>query len=125
MKKSELSFLGADVIAKQTAIPEELKNKFKYFDWNKAAEIIKERLKTSPNLVAEAGLQGDWNYTGGVIFEDGKPTNDSYTYLCSNWAIPTLEIDGEDMDCYTTEDDKYDSDSKWDDESLAILGISL
>lgn len=125
MKRSELSFFGSDVFNKQSSVPESKKNTFMYFDWNKAAEIIKEKLKTNPNLIAKAGLQGDWDYTGGIIFEDGKPTNDKYTYLSSNWANPTVEIDGEDMDCFTTEKDKYSSDSKWDKESLAILGIDL
>lgn len=121
MKKSELSFFGSDVFAKQASVPASDKNKFKYFSFKKAAEIIKEKLKTNPDLVAEAGLQGDWNYTGGIIFENGKPTNEHYTYLSSNWAIPTLEIDGEDVDCFTTED----SPSEWEEKSLEILGIQL
>lgn len=60
------------------------------FDFNKAAELIREAHKAHPDLVADAGLQGDWNYTGGEIFTNGKPTNESYTYLSSNWAKPTL-----------------------------------
>ena len=127
MKKSELSFadgfLGtnAEVAAKKG-------KPTKAFDWDKAAEIIKEHLQEHPDMKAEAGLQGDWNYTGGVIFEDGKPTNENYTYLSSNWAAPTLilEWDGSEqieVECSTTE--RYNSDSKWDAASLAILGIEL
>lgn len=124
MKKSELSF--ADGF---TSFRSNNDNPQKKFDWNKAAEIIKKHLVEHPDLVAEAGLQGDWNYTGGVIFENGKPTNEHYTYLSSNWAMPTLiiEWDGEkqvEVDCYT-EEDKYDAHSKWDDESLTILELSL
>ncbi len=128
MKKSELSFLGTDVFDKQNSVPTSEKKKFKAFDWCKAAEIIKNHLAEHPDLVAEAGLQGDWNYTGGVIFEEGKPTNEHYTYLSSNWATPTIILEWDDeeqleVDCWI--EDKYSSDSKWDDESLTILGIQM
>lgn len=104
-------------------------NPQKAFDWDKAAEIIKDRLKTHPDLIAEAGLRGDWKYTGGEIFRDGKPTNEDYTYLSSNWAIPTLILswDGyeqEEIDCSII-DSRFGSGSKWDNKSLKILGISI
>ena len=76
-------------------------------------------------------MQGDWDYTGGTIFENGKPTNDEYTYLQSNWANPTLilEWDGEEqeeIECFTTDDTKrFNSDTKWDETSLSILGIEI
>ncbi len=100
------------------------------FDWDKAAKIIKTHFKEHKDLIAEAGLQEDWEYTGGIIFEDGKPTNDSYTYLSSNWAIPTLILswDGleqEEIECFTKLSKRFNKDSKWDDESLKILGIKL
>lgn len=74
-------------------------------------------------------MQGDWEYTGGCIFEEGKPTNDNYTYLSSNWAIPTLILswegnEEEEIDCYT-EEDKFNCDSEWSEDSLKILGINL
>ncbi len=40
----------------------------KVFDWKKAAEIIRDE---KPNR-ASAGLAGDWEYTGGDIYRDGK-----------------------------------------------------
>lgn len=100
------------------------------FNWDKAAEIIKDRLKEHPNLRAEAGLEGDWNYTGGVIFEDGVPVTDDYTYLASNWAIPTLILtydggDEEAIPCYIEKNGRFSEDTKWDEESLSILGIPL
>lgn len=130
MKKSELTFAdgfnpnGQGQINKKLGIP------LRAFNFDKAAEIIKDRLKTHPNLIAEAGLQGDWDYTGGVIFKDGKPTKDNYTYLCSNWATPTLilECDGmelEEIDCSTEESERFKSSSTWDEISLSILGIQL
>ncbi len=125
MKESTLSFLGADVFAKG------LQNKgqtHKVFDWDKAAKIIKEHLTKHPDLTAEAGLQGDWDYTGGVIFERGTHTNDHYTYLSSNWATPTLILSWEDeeqeeLDCWAYMENgcRFDSSSKWDEESLVIL----
>lgn len=84
-------------------------------------------LKEHPDLVAEAGLQGDWAYTGGEIFRDGEPDMDSYTYLSSNWAAPTLILswDGqeqEEMECIAIDGHRFDEKSKWDETSLAILG---
>lgn len=93
----------------------------KVFDWNKAAEIIKE--KGCKN--AAAGLSGDWEWTGGSILQGGKIPEDSYTYLASTWATPELEIDGEIIDCYKmqSETDGWDSDTFWPDSAKKILGL--
>lgn len=130
MKQSNLSFADGFNPNGQGQINRKLGKPLMVFDWDKAAEIIKEKLKLHPDLKAEAGLQGDWAYTGGVIFENGKPTNDEYTYLQSNWAKPTLilEWDGEEQEeiiCETEGNERFGSDSKWDDKSLAILEIGL
>lgn len=124
MKRSELSFAEGF-----TSTRSRNDNPQKAFDWDKAAQIIKEKFKEHPDLVAEAGLQGDWEYTGGIIFKTGKPTNDSYTYLSSNWAIPTLILsyDGDEqneIECYSI-NNRFNADSKWDKDSLNILEISL
>ena len=100
-------------------------NPFMTFDWLKAANEIKMRLLDHPDLIAEAGLQNDWQHTGGVIFKNGKPISDTYTYLESNWAIPTLILswDGEyqeEIKCYEL-DSQYNSGSKWCSKSLHIL----
>ena len=129
MKKSNLTFADG-FLGLEAQMAKAKGNTQKAFDWDKAAEIIKEKLKVHPDLKAEAGLQGDWDYTGGTIFKNGKPTNDSYTYLCSNWAIPTLILswDGkeqEEIECLTDANERFDSDTKWDEKSLAILGINL
>lgn len=130
MKKSELAFFDASTGMRAKQAKSEGKTQ-QAFDWDKAAEIIKEKLKQFPNLTAEAGLQGDWAYTGGIIFEEGKPTNDSYTYLSSNWAKPTLIIseDGEEIletECYSeAADSRFNDSTKWDEESLKILEINL
>ncbi|GFN32501.1 hypothetical protein [Paenibacillus xylaniclasticus] len=78
------------------------------FDWDKAARLIKERNANS----VSAGLSGDWEWTGGIIFKDGKPNYNSYTYLASTWATPELEIDGEYFDCYLME-----SETSWDEDT--------
>jgi len=125
MKRSELTFAEGFLSTRSRN-----SNPHMRFDWDKAASIIKEHLD-KPNLIGEAGLNGDWDYTGGIIFEDGKPTNEEYTYLQSNWATPTLMLswDGSidvEFDCYTTDDKtRFDSDSKWDEQSLNILGLPL
>lgn len=127
MKESNLSFLdgffGPPSSVKKSKVQ-------MAFDWDKAATAIKEIYKTHPSLLAEAGLQGDWKYTGGIIFEDGKPTNENYTYLSSNWAIPTLILswDGQEQlefECWREEDERFCCYTKWDETSLNILGIPL
>ncbi len=88
------------------------------FDWDKAAHLIKER---KPNRVS-AGLRSDWEYTGGVIFENGKPVKNTYTFLSSTWAVPEIDIDGDIEPCYimgSTTD--WDSDTKWPPSALKIL----
>jgi hypothetical protein len=68
----------------------------KVFDWNKAARLIKETKAKK----ASAGLAEDWEYTGGIIFENGKIDLEDYTFLQSTWATPVIKIDGEEFDCY-------------------------
>lgn len=97
----------------------------KVFDWNKAAELI---AKNKPNR-ASAGLAGDWEYTGGSIYCDGKPVNkdDTYVYLASTWATPELSLDGEIVDCYIMQDEvpeewgKDYADIYWPESALKIL----
>lgn len=130
MKQQNFSFLGADILA-QAERAKNSGNQHLTFNWDMAAEIIRKYLVDHPDLTAEAGLQGDWSYTGGEIFENGRPTNDSYTYLSSNWAIPTLILswggeDQEEINCSVIESEsRFSSDSKWDDDSLKLLGINL
>jgi hypothetical protein len=89
------------------------------FDWIKAAKLIHER---KPELV-QAGLQGDWEWTGGTIFKDGKPVLDSYTFLASNHAAPEIDLDGDRMPCYCMQSAQptFGSETKWPAEALAII----
>ena len=95
--------------------------KRRVFDWDKAARLIRDRQPS----VAEAGLAEDWNNTGGVIYEQGRPLGhgESYTYLSSFWATPLLVMDGDEAPCFTDDDDD-DSDhsgDRWPESALAIL----
>lgn len=89
------------------------------FDWDKAAQLIVER---NPKTV-EAGLAGDWDYTGGTIWSDGEIIKDSYTFLASTWAIPEISIDGEIFICYkmVSKTPGWNSGTKWPDSAVSIL----
>ena len=97
-KDQKLSFFGPDIFSIGQA---NRGREQKVFDWVKAANLIKNH-PDFPNIQCEAGLAGDFEYTGGIIF-DGKIVEDDYTYLASTWATPTLIIDGEEHDCYVME----------------------
>jgi hypothetical protein len=94
------------------------------FDWDGAARKIREAGAKS----ARAGLQGDWEWTGGSILEDGKPVpaDETYTYLCSVWAAPELEINGEVVECWVYRDESpgWDSKTYWPPSALSILGAT-
>lgn len=72
--------------------------KFREFDWDKAARLIRERKPVK----AEAGLYEDMEWTGGTIYSKGQivPENETYVYLASNWATPILVLDGHVVDCW-------------------------
>jgi hypothetical protein len=93
------------------------------FDWELAAHLIAGR---QPKKV-RAGLSGDWEYTGGPIWRDGKPVpkEETYVFLASTWATPEIEIDGETLPCFRLASDSpgWAADTYWPPEALAILGI--
>ncbi len=91
------------------------------FDWCKAAQLIKEHKSD----IVRAGLHGDWDWTGGLIFKDGKPVpeEDTYVYLQSTWATPEIEIDEMVEDCFVThpEREEWSSKTYWPQIALDIL----
>lgn len=95
--------------------------KLMVFDWDRAAR----RIKDSGAVNASAGLAGDWEWTGGEIWRDGKPLSrdDTYTYLASIWAMPELELDGVREGCWVYADTTpgWDSDTFWPASALAIV----
>lgn len=91
----------------------------KVFDWEKAARLIRE----SGYQDASAGLGGDWEWTGGNIFTNGKPDMKSYTFLASTWATPEIKIDGNIQECYRMEHEvpRWGAKTKWPKAALVIL----
>lgn len=98
--------------------------KHRVFDWDKAAQLIKERGATD----ASAGLAEDWEYTGGTILKDGQPAQDAFStlYLASNWATPALILD-EFFECwrYSEEVPGWNEETFWPPSARGILGIKL
>jgi hypothetical protein len=93
------------------------------FDWHKAAQLIKER---KPQ-VASAGLQSDWEWTGGDIYKNGKPIprSQTYAYLASTWATPELDMDGKVIPCFLMESETpkgaWGSSTYWPPSARKIL----
>lgn len=85
------------------------KGPYKTFDWAKAAKIIKE----TGVAIAYGGLKEDWKYTGGRIFDDGKPTKKTTQYMGSQWATPVLRIKDQVIDCYVEVTDKKQNLNTW------------
>lgn len=96
----------------------------KVFDWDKAANLIKEHCKINDffdcDKIVRAGLMEDWECTSGVIFQDGSivDEDDTYVFLGSDWATPILDIDGEEHECWKYQDNR---DDYWNDSSRKIL----
>lgn len=90
------------------------------FDWDKAAQTI---IDTNAEEAA-AGLSGDWEYTGGLIFSNGQivPQEETYTYLASTWATPELELNGHVIDCWRWEDETdWNASTYWPESARKIL----
>lgn len=93
-----MGFLGAEAIATKPL------DKMKYMDWKKVQQIVDEH----PNSVIHAGLMEDWNCTSGLIFAKGE-YYDGYVYGASIWATPIVDVDGEEIECWTYEKTKEGS----------------
>lgn len=98
-------------------------DKYRVFDWDKAAQLIRDCKPKS----ADAGLAGDWSATSGTIYRHGAPlTGDSadFMHLASIWATPVLLLDGREIECWCYEDDAppgWDCDTIWPESALTIL----
>jgi len=97
-------------------------NPQRVFDWDKAATLIRERKPVE----ASAGLAGDWDWTGGTIYENGQPVaaEKTYVYLSSNWATPTLNMDGDEVECwkYASETPGWNEHTYWPESARELLG---
>ena len=87
-------FFGPSTIAGSNPI-----GKMKYMDWEKVKKII----ETHQNAIIYAGLREDWNNTSGLIYAKGK-YYDGYVYGASCWATPIVDVDGAEIECWTTEE---------------------
>ena len=124
MKPGENDGVGMDWMTAALTGQENRDKEKMVFDWEKAAQIIKERKAQS----ASAGLAGDWEYTGGPILDNGIPVprEETYVYLASTWATPELDIDGEVVHCYRMQSATpgWDSKTYWPKSALEMLGDS-
>ena len=94
------------------------KNPIKVFDWNAAAQKIRE---VQPK-VAQAGLQDDFEHTGAVIYQNGQIVTKKRTHLSSTWAIPVLVLDDEIYECYLMEKEtNFTGGTKWPKSAIRIL----
>lgn len=93
-----MGFMGPSAVATKPI------GDMKYMDWKKIQQIVNEH----PNSVIYAGLMEDWNNTSGLIFARGKYYR-GYVYGCSCWATPIVDVDGEEMECWTYEETKEGS----------------
>jgi hypothetical protein len=92
-------FLGVGAVATKPI------GDMKYMNWKKVQEIV----DAHPNSVIYAGLMEDWNNTSGLIFAKGR-YYDGYVFGCSTWATPIVDVDGEEIECWTYEETKEGSD---------------
>lgn len=91
-------FLGPSVVATKPV------GDMKYMDWQKVQQVVNDH----PDSVICAGLMEDWNNTIGLIYAKGKYYN-GYVYGCSCWATPIVDVDGEEIECWTYEETPYGS----------------
>lgn len=92
---------------------------------NRKGEKAAERIRETRPSEAGAGLQGDWEWTGGAIWggEAPVPRDDTYTYLASTWAVPELRLDGILEPCWRWEGESpgWDAETYWPPEAIAKL----
>lgn len=64
------------------------------FDWEKAANIIKDYLEehNGEDIEIAASLRGNEGNTYGFIYSNGKFNTDDHGYLASTWAKPQIVI---------------------------------
>lgn len=94
-------------------------NRVKVFDWDKAAKICRKNLNAEE---IRAGLHLDMEYTATTIMVRGDIVVGG-GYLSSTWAIPVIEIDGVEQECWTWADEtEWDEDTMWPDSARKILG---
>ena len=84
------------------------------FDWARAVKILEER---KPDT-ATAGLSEDMEWTGTIIWKNGKPYREKGDcgFLASRWATPVLICDGAEIECWIPIEDEeigHYADLRW------------
>jgi hypothetical protein len=87
-----MGFMGMEAVATKPI------GSMKYMDWKKVQKVVDEH----PDSVIYAGLMEDWNNTSGLIFSKGKYYYGG-VYGCSRWATPIVDVNGEEIECWTYE----------------------
>lgn len=88
-------FLGPSSVATKPI------GEMKYMDWEKVEQIVLEH----PNSVIRAGLMEDWGNTSCLIYAKGE-YYDGYVFGASCWATPIVDVDGEEIECWTYDESK-------------------
>lgn len=92
-------FLGPEALGK-------VRREMRYFDWEKAKDIIDNAIEENPYCDINIGLREDWNNTSDTIYCDGEWSEPYFFYGCSCWATPIIDINGEEIECWTNEETK-------------------
>lgn len=107
MKKRSLGFFEGMLWGQMQPLA---KGGMKFLDWERAKQICLEH----PDTVIYAGLCEDWDCTNGMICDHGKfVRDDTKLYDQSRWATPILDIDGEEVECWTHEPHDNTSIPDW------------
>ena len=92
--KEYMSFIGGMLEGRSRPIAP---GSMKFLDFEKAEQIC----LSHPDSTVVAGLMEDWGYTSGIIFKDGKWYDGGVLYAQSFWATPIVDVDGEEIECWT------------------------
>ncbi len=123
--KKDASFIGGMIDGFQNRIKAAEKGSLpKAFDWEQCAKIILE--KHNQFETARAGLAEDWALTNAIIFKNGEIIENTdenvFPYFYSDWATPILDLDGEEIECWTENiPNDFDDKKLWTEESKKIL----
>jgi hypothetical protein len=96
-----------------------LAKELKIFDWDKAAQLFNKK----PDEIALAGLASKQEWTGYIIYGNGKPRTNFRARLASTCATPVLFWDDEFIPCYKMQHEVPDwgEDTIWPQSALNIL----
>lgn len=68
-------------------------NKYKVIDLRKVTEHIRD--SEHEDITVRIGLLENWPNSNDVVFEKGKLIENANPQICSSWATPIFEINGE------------------------------